>query len=56
MSAKELRRLSNVRALWACRCHPYIESTDSEKALLGPPCVGFFTVATTHKIVFNLTT
>ena len=26
MSTKELRRLSNVRSLWACQCHPYIES------------------------------
>ena len=29
MNAKERKRLSNVRTLWACQCHPYIESTDS---------------------------
>ena len=26
---QELSRLSYVHALWACRCHSYIESTDS---------------------------
>ena len=26
LNVHEFRRLSYVHALWACRCHPYIES------------------------------